>query len=61
MHIQGWIEMTPLIRTLALLPFALPSLMAGSLAIVSHAQAVTEIGGQKIVTLTRAASSSAKP
>ena len=61
MHIQGWIEMTPLIRTLALLPFALPSLMAGSLAIVSHAQAVTEIGGQKIVTLTRAASSQTKP
>ena len=53
--------MTPLIRTLALLPLALPSLMAGSLALVSHAQAVTEIGGQKIVTLTRAATSKTSP
>ena len=53
--------MTPLIRTLALLPLALPSLMAGSLVLVSHAQAVTEIGGQKIVTLTRTALSKVKP
>lgn len=39
-------------RTLALLSLALPA-MAGSLALISHGQAVTEIGGEKIVTLTR--------
>jgi galactose mutarotase-like enzyme len=47
-------------RTLALLPLALPA-MAGSLALVSHAQAVTEIGGEKIVTLTRKPISTTKP
>jgi galactose mutarotase-like enzyme len=45
----------------ALLPLALPVLMAGSLVLPSHAQAATEIGGQKIVTLTRAAVSTTKP
>ena len=35
-------------------------LLAGS-ALVGHAQAVTEIGGQKVVTLTRAAVSTTKP
>jgi galactose mutarotase-like enzyme len=35
--------------------------MAGPLAVFSHAQAVTEIGGQKIVTLTRTATSTTKP
>jgi galactose mutarotase-like enzyme len=45
----------------ALLPLALPVLMAGSLVQASHAQAATEIGGQKIVTLTRAAVSTTKP
>jgi galactose mutarotase-like enzyme len=35
--------------------------MAGSLAVVLQAQAVTEIGGQKIVTLTRTAVSTARP
>jgi galactose mutarotase-like enzyme len=53
-------------NALALLPFALPVLvlpvlMAGPLAVFSHAQAVTEIGGQKIVTLTRTATSTTKP
>jgi galactose mutarotase-like enzyme len=43
------------------LPLALPVLMAGSLAVVIQAQAVTEIGGQKIVTLTRTAVSTTKP
>ena len=41
------------------LPLALPVLMAGSLAAVS--QTVTEIGGQKTVTLTRKAVSTTKP
>jgi galactose mutarotase-like enzyme len=48
------------VRTLALLPLALPA-MAGSLALTSHAQAVTEIGGEKIVTLTRTPTGTAKP
>jgi galactose mutarotase-like enzyme len=44
---------------LALLTLALP--LAASLAVDSRAQAVTEIGGQKVVTLTRAAVSTTKP
>lgn len=43
------------------LPLALPVLMAGLLVPASLAQAVTEIGGQKIVTLTRTAVSTTKP
>jgi aldose 1-epimerase len=42
---------------LAFLPFALPVLMT----VIGHAQAVTEIGGQKIVTLTRTAVSATRP
>jgi aldose 1-epimerase len=61
LHFQEWIEMKPLIRTFALLPLALPALLAGALVTVSNAQAVTEIGGQKIVTLTRSASGTTKP
>jgi galactose mutarotase-like enzyme len=58
--------MKTFMNALALLPFALPVLvlpvlMAGPLAVFSHAQAVTEIGGQKIVTLTRTATSTTKP
>ena len=53
--------MITLIRTLALLPVALPVLLAGQLTLTSQAQAVTEIGGQKIVTLTRKAVSATKP
>jgi galactose mutarotase-like enzyme len=40
---------------------ALPVLIAGSLVSVAHAQGMTEIGGQKIVTLTRKAVSTTKP
>jgi galactose mutarotase-like enzyme len=36
-------------------------LTAGALALTSHAQAVTEIGGQKVVVLTRTAVSTTKP
>ena len=53
--------MKMIVRMLALLPLALPVLLAGSLVLIGHAQAVTEIGGQKIVTLTRAATGAAKP
>lgn len=48
------------VRTLALLPLAVPAL-AGSLVPIGHAQAVTEIGGEKIVTLTRKPISTTKP
>jgi aldose 1-epimerase len=53
--------MTPLVRTLALLPFALPSFAAGPLATINHARDVTEIGGQKIVQLSRTPLSTTKP
>jgi galactose mutarotase-like enzyme len=48
-------------RMLALLPLAMPVLLAGSLVLIGHAQVVTEIGGQGIVTLTRTATGAAKP
>jgi len=44
-----------------MLPYLLPMLMAGVAIAAGHAQAVTEIGGQKIVTLTRKAASTTKP
>jgi galactose mutarotase-like enzyme len=40
---------------------ALPVILAGSFSTASQAQAVTEIGGQKIVTLTRKAANTTKP
>jgi len=45
-----------LVPTLAML-----TAMSGSLSLSSQAQAVTEIGGQKVVTLSRTASSATKP
>jgi aldose 1-epimerase len=53
--------MKPLVRAFAFLIVALPVLMAGSLVPAGRAQAVTEIGGQKIVTLKRAAVSTTMP
>ncbi|MGA2352150.1 MAG: aldose 1-epimerase [Terracidiphilus sp.] len=53
--------MNLLAPVLAFLPVALPVLMAGGLAFTGHAQTVTEIGGQKVVTLTRTAVSTTKP
>ncbi len=53
--------MKPLIRTLAELPIVLPVLMAGLFVAGGHAQAAMEIGGQKLVTLTRSAVSKTKP
>jgi galactose mutarotase-like enzyme len=55
------IKMKTLVRTSALLTAALPFLVAGSLVSTGRAQAVTEIGGQKIVTLKRAAVSTTTP
>jgi galactose mutarotase-like enzyme len=51
------IEMKTLVRVVALLTIALPALTAG----IAKAQDVTEIGGQKIVTLKRTAVSTTKP
>jgi galactose mutarotase-like enzyme len=49
-----------LFRTFAVLPVVLPVVMAGLSVAALRAQAITEIGGQKIVTLTRTAGG-AKP
>jgi len=49
------------VSTLALLPLALPVWLACSFAQQGRAQAVTEIGGQKIVTLTRTVTSTTRP
>jgi galactose mutarotase-like enzyme len=53
--------MKTLVRAVALLTVALPILMAGLFVAAGQAQAVTEIGGQKIVTLSRAAVSTTRP
>ncbi len=53
--------MKPFLRTLAALPAAFLTALPVFLAVPSHAQAVTEIGGQKLVTLTRAVTSKTKP
>ena len=45
------------VQVLAMFSFALPALVT----VLGHSQAVTEIGGQKIVTLTRTATSTSKP
>ena len=59
-------DMKIMMYALALIPLALPALvlpvlLAGPLVAFSHAQDATEIGGQKIVTLTRTATSTTKP
>ncbi len=61
LHLQGWIEMKPLIQTRALLSVALPLLLAGAGVSAAGAQDVTEIGGQKVVTITRTPVSTTKP
>jgi galactose mutarotase-like enzyme len=48
-------------RAVALPTVTLPILMAGLFVAAGQAQAVTEIGGQKIVTLSRAAVSTTRP
>src|ERR1039458_9437135 len=55
------INMKTLVRAFAVLTVALPVFMAGSLIPTGRAQAGTEIGGQKIVTLKRAAVSTTTP
>lgn len=70
MHFQEWMEMKILMNVLALLPVALPALLVGSFALIGQAQTVppagaaqpaVEIGGQKVVTLSRTAVSTTKP
>ncbi len=53
--------MKSLVRALPLLALSLPVLLAGSFASAGHAQDAIEIGGQKIVTLSRAAVSTSRP
>jgi aldose 1-epimerase len=50
-----------MIQALALLSVALPVLIAGVLAPSAGAQDVTEIGGEKVVTITRTPVSTTKP
>jgi galactose mutarotase-like enzyme len=53
--------MKNVVRLLALLFFALTITMTDPLVLNSHAQALPEIGGQKVVLLTRAAVSTTRP
>ena len=53
--------MKTLVRALVLLFPALPLSMAGPLVLNSHAQALPEIGGQKVILLTRTAVSATQP
>jgi aldose 1-epimerase len=50
-----------LIHAISLMSVALPVFLAGALVSAAGAQDVTEIGGQKIVTLTRTPTSTTKP
>ena len=52
--------MKPFLRT-SVLSFVLPAVVASLVVMSAQAQAATEIGGQKIVTLTRKATSTTKP
>jgi galactose mutarotase-like enzyme len=61
MHLQGWFVMKLLIRAVGVLPYVLPVLMAGAMVLAGHAQDATEIGGQKVVTLSRKPVSTTKP
>jgi aldose 1-epimerase len=54
-------EMRKLLSAVSALSIALPVGMGGLFAMNLHAQAATEIGGQKVVTLTRTAVSTTKP
>ena len=45
----------------AFVPFVLPALLGGTVAMNCHAQADTEIGGQKVVTISRTVSNNSKP
>ena len=53
--------MKTIVRVLALLPLTLPILMTGQTTRTNGVPNITEIGGQKVVTLTRKAVSASKP
>lgn len=53
--------MNLIMRRHDLLPLALPVILAASFASASQAQPAPEIGGQKVITLTRKVTKSAKP
>ncbi len=55
------LEMKPIMHALSLLIAALPVLLAVAAVPAARAQAVTEIGGEKIVTLTRTPASTTRP
>jgi aldose 1-epimerase len=54
-------KMKTLMHALSFLSLALPVLLAGVFLPTGGAETVTEIGGQKLVTLTRSAASTTKP
>jgi aldose 1-epimerase len=55
------LTMRPSIHSFSLLSGALPVMLAGVLIPAACAQAVTEIGGEKIVTITRTPTSTTRP
>jgi aldose 1-epimerase len=57
----GWISMKLSLRVLAFVPYLLPLFASGAFVMTVPAQAVTEIGGQKVVTLSRTPVSTTKP
>jgi galactose mutarotase-like enzyme len=61
LHFQGWTEMKKTLCALALLPFTLPVVLAGQNNSINGAPSMIEIGGQKVVTLTRKAVSKTNP
>ena len=61
-YFRDGIKMNSILHKIAaVLPLGLPVLLAGVFVQSGFAQAVTEIGGQKIVTITRKAFSNSKP
>jgi len=61
MALVGWMEMKTFVRALALLFFTMVISMIDPLFTNSYAQALPEIGGQKVIVLTRAAVSTTQP
>ena len=60
MNLREWTEMKTSFRSLVL-PFVFPALLGGTAVMNCHAQADTEIGGQKLITISRAVSSTTRP
>jgi len=59
--LDGWIEMKSLLHVLTQVSCVLPVLLSGVFVPAAGAQDIPEIGGQKVVTLTRRAVSTTKP